>query len=425
MTSWTKRALGEVATVGAGNSAPQDEALFANGSVPFFRTSDVGRVRFGDIDTATDLLNEHGAKGLRRFPSGTILFPKSGASTFLNHRVMMQVDGSVSSHLATIAARRELAEPRYLLYFLATVQAQDLVQDHAYPSLNLPLIAGIEVPLPSLPEQRRIVAILDEAFEGIATAKANAEKNLQNASELFDGALQTIFSNPEDRWETKSVSEWMAEGVLAKPQDGNHGEIHPTKADYVESGVPFVMAADLVGGSVDTSGCRFIGEAQARSLRIGFARSGDVLLSHKGTIGQVAILETEKEFVVLTPQVTYYRPLKPDRLCKEFLYFSLMNPFFQSQMSAIAGAGSTRAYIGITRQLDLKITLPPLPEQVELAYRLRELQSSANTLVEKYEQKLAALEELKKSLLHQAFSGQLTGSGADGSQADSAATIGA
>jgi type I restriction enzyme S subunit len=268
-------------------------------------------------------------------------------------------------------------------------------------------VESYPIPLPPLPEQQRIVAILDEAFEDIATAKANAEKNLRNSRELFDGALQTVFANQESRWETKSVGEWVNEGVLAKPQDGNHGEIHPTKADYVESGIPFVMAADLVGGSVDTVGCRFIDEAQARSLRIGFARSGDVLLSHKGTIGRVAILETDLEFVVLTPQVTYYRPLKPDRLCREFLYFCMMNPSFQSQVSAIAGAGSTRAYIGITRQLDLKIALPQLPEQVALASRLRKVQRAVNTLAETYVRKLTALDELKRSLLHQAFSGQL------------------
>lgn len=301
---------------------------------------------------------------------------------------------------------RQRHDLRFLYYLLNTLDLPSLAKG-VKPGINRNEVYALPVRVPSLVQQRSIVAILDEASEGIATAKANAEKNLQNARELFDGALQTVFANQGDRWETRSVSEWVAEGILAKPQDGNHGEIHPTKADYVESGVPFVMAADLVDGSVDTVGCRFIGEAQARSLRIGFAKSGDVLLSHKGTIGRVAILETDEDFVVLTPQVTYYRPLKPDRLCKEFLYFSLMNPSFQSQMSAIAGAGSTRAYIGITRQLDLKIALPPLPEQIALASRLRELQSAANTLGETYERKLAALDELKKSLLYQAFSGQL------------------
>lgn len=181
---WEIRQLSELAVVAAGNSAPQDNALFADGTIPFFRTSDVGRIRFGDIETATNLLNDRGADRLRRFPRGTILFPKSGASTFLNHRVMMQAEGCVSSHLATITAKLEHAEPRFLLYFLATVQAQDMVQDHAYPSLNLPLIACIKVPAPPLPEQRRIVAILDGAFESLATAKANAEKNQRNAREL-------------------------------------------------------------------------------------------------------------------------------------------------------------------------------------------------------------------------------------------------
>ncbi|QNP59699.1 restriction endonuclease subunit S [Paenacidovorax monticola] len=263
------------------------------------------------------------------------------------------------------------------------------------------------LPVPPLPEQQRIVAILDEAFEGIATAKANAEQNLKNARDLFDGSLAKLFAQPGEGWESKSVSEWVAEGVLAKPQDGNHGEIHPTKADFVDVGVPFVMAADLVAGDVDTVGCRFITESQAKSLRIGFAKSGDVLLSHKGTIGRVAILETSDDYVVLTPQVTYYRPLKSERVSKEFLYFCLMSPGFQSQMAEIAGAGSTRAYIGITKQLELNLTLPPIEEQLALASKLGEIQVASVRLAKIYEKKLAALDELKKSLLHQAFTGLL------------------
>lgn len=403
---WKPRKLGELATIGAGNSAPQDNALFVDGTIPFFRTSDVGRIRFGDIETAADHLNELGARGLRRLPKGTILFPKSGASTFLNHRVMMQVDGCVSSHLATIVADRTLVEPRFLHYFLATVQAQDLVQDQAYPSLNLPLIAGITVPTPPLADQRRIVAILDEAFEGIATAKANVEKNLQSARELFAGHLQAVFSQRGKDWVSNTVQQWVDAGVLAKPQDGNHGEIHPTKADYVDVGVPFIMAADLIGGGVDIEGCRFISRAQASALRIGFARTGDVLLSHKGTIGRVAILDTSDDYVILTPQVTYYRSLDSNRLFNGFLYYCLLSPEFQATMNRIAGIGSTRAYIGITKQLDLRLTLPPIDVQQEMATRLRHIDEASNALAGIYEAKQAALDELKRSLLHQAFSGE-------------------
>lgn len=298
---------------------------------------------------------------------------------------------------------------KFLYYYLSSIVdlLNELGTGATFKELSGGKLSGVPLLLPSLPEQRRIVAILDEAFEGIATAKANAEQNLQNARDLFDGSLAKLFAQPGQGWESKSVREWVAEGVLAKPQDGNHGEIHPTKADFVDVGVPFVMAADLVAGEVDTVGCRFITESQAKSLRIGFAKSGDVLLSHKGTIGRVAILETSDDYVVLTPQVTYYRPLKSERVTKEFLYFCLMSPGFQSQMVEIADAGSTRAYIGITKQLELSLTLPPIEEQLALASKLGEIQDASVRLAKIYEKKFAALDELKKSLLHQAFTGQL------------------
>ena len=229
---WQTKHLGDVAKVGSGNSAPQDEALFKDGTIPFFRMADAGRVRFGDISKSEDYLNDEGAKGLRRFAPGTVLFPKSGASTFLNHRVMLGVEGCVSSHLATIVADEKQAHPRFLLYFLSTIAAQDLVQDHAYPSLNLPTIAGIEVHLPPLPEQQRIVSILNEAFEGLSTATANAEKNLQNARALFESHLQSVFT---ERGEG-SVEKTLGDKSLLQIIDGDRGANYPKASDFHNEG---------------------------------------------------------------------------------------------------------------------------------------------------------------------------------------------
>lgn len=398
MTSWTKRALGEVATVGAGNSAPQDEALFANGSVPFFRTSDVGRVRFGDIDTATDLLNVHGAKGLRRFPSGTILFPKSGASTFLNHRVMMQVDGSVSSHLATIAARRELAEPRYLLYFLATVQAQDLVQDHAYPSLNLPLIAGIEVPLPSLPEQRRIVAILDEAFEGIATAKANAEKNLQNARELFGRLSAAVLNQLAPISRTTTLEEVAESGCSL-----SYGIVQP--GDEVAGGLPIVRPVDLNDGVVMLDGLKRIDPALAKSYERTTLKGNDILLCVRGTTGALAMADSELAGANVTRGIV---PIRFDeaQISQDFGYCLMRSDPVQMQIQAKT-YGTALMQINIRDLRQLTLPVPPKQEQDMAVKRFIELKAATDQLVETYQRKLTALDELKKSLLHQAFSGQL------------------
>lgn len=398
MTSWTKRALGEVATVGAGNSAPQDEVLFANGSVPFFRTSDVGRIRFGDIDTATDLLNEHGAKGLRRFASGTILFPKSGASTFLNHRVMMQVDGCVSSHLATIAARRELAEPRFLLYFLATVQAQDLVQDHAYPSLNLPLIAGIEVPLPSLPEQHRIVAILDEAFEGIAIAKANAEKNLQNARELF-GRLSAAVLN-----QLAPISRTMTLEEVAEPGCSlSYGIVQP--GEEVASGLPIVRPVDLNDGVVTLDGLKRIDPALAKSYERTTLKGNDILLCVRGTTGALAMADSELAGANVTRGIV---PIRFDeaQISQDFGYCLMRSEPVQMQIQAKT-YGTALMQINIRDLRQLTLPVPPKHEQVMAVKHFNELKAAADQLVETYQRKLIALDEFKKSLLHQAFSGQL------------------
>ena len=138
--------LGEVSEVKAGNSAPQDEVFFENGCYPFVRTSDVGAIKVGRLTSARDLLNEKGIKKLKLFKKGTVLFPKSGASTFLNHRVILSMDAYVSSHLATIKANNEYLLDDYIWYYLQTIDAAQLVADSAYPSLQANTIKEITIP---------------------------------------------------------------------------------------------------------------------------------------------------------------------------------------------------------------------------------------------------------------------------------------
>ena len=108
-------------------------------------------------------------------------------------------------------------------------------------------------------------------------------------------------------WKTYTVQELIDLGMLDVPMDGNHGGIHPKASDYVDTGVPFIMANDLVQGQVDYKNCAFITEEQASTLKKGFAKPGDVLLTHKATIGRTALVSSEYDSIILTPQVTYYR----------------------------------------------------------------------------------------------------------------------
>lgn len=379
MEGWSTKDLGDLATVGAGNSAPQDPALFAGGTIPFFRTSDVGRIRFGDIETAADHLNEQGARGLRRLPKGTILFPKSGASTFLNHRVMMHVDGCVSSHLATIVTKPGAADPRFLLYFLATIQTQHLVQDHAYPSLNLPLITGIKVPAPPLPEQRRIVAILDEAFEAIATAKTNTEKNLQNARELFRSEAKTVFLRGAASWPTKTVDQ------LSTNLDSKRVPI--TKSDRKAGAFPYYGASgivDYVADYIFDGDTLLVSEdganLLARSTPVAFSVSGRYWVNNHAHILKFENMATQKF-------VEFYLESIP---LDEYITGAAQPKLNQKALNSIP--------IPIPETLD---------EREEVVDRLERGMDQSEQLQGVYVRKLAALDELKGSLLHQAFTGQL------------------
>lgn len=180
-------------------------------------------------------------------------------------------------------------------------------------------------------------------------------------------------------WEEITIKKAVDLGILEKPLDGNHGEIHPKGDDFVDSGVPFIMASDIKNGKVDLENCSFITNEQALNLRKGFSISGDVLLTHKATLGEVALLKTQLDFVMLTPQVTYYRVKNKKKLNNSFLKYYFESKIFQKTLFQFAG-GSTRAYIGITMQLDLPLILPALKEQKAIAAILTALDDKIELL---------------------------------------------
>lgn len=165
-------------------------------------------------------------------------------------------------------------------------------------------------------------------------------------------------------------------GVIEKPLDGNHGEIHPKGNDFINSGIPFIMASDIKNSSIDFKNCKFISKKQALTLKKGFAKVGDVLLTHKASIGRSAIIpETNNEYILLTPQVTYYRVKDKQKINNFYLKYYFDSKYFQSAIFSYSGAGSTRAYIGITEQLNLPVKLPSLYTQEQIAAVLSSLDS--------------------------------------------------
>lgn len=386
---WEIKKLGEVANVGSGNSAPQKKELFENGNYPFFRTSDVGKIRKGFIGTSVDYLNEKGVKGLKLFQKGTILFPKSGASTFLNHRVMMNVDGYVSSHLATIKAKSKIADDRFLLYYLITIDAKDLMQDIAYPSLKTSDIGLIPIPLPPLPEQQRIVAILDEAFAAIDQAMANTERNLKNAKELFDSYLLGVFEKRGDNWKVKTLGEVCSlyQGIAINAK---------TKHALVDkSDLPLLRIKDLRNNSeelyIDPN--NYPKNALVNEEDIIYTRTGSLGLVFRGRRG---VLHNNS-----------FKIVPNHLLIKDFLFIWLQNPIFKSKILELAYKAAQPDITHAIFKLQ-EIAIPPIIEQNNIVKILDALSAEIKKLETVCQKKLTDLDELKKSILQKAYAGELT-----------------
>lgn len=183
-------------------------------------------------------------------------------------------------------------------------------------------------------------------------------------------------------WSLTTVGRLIESGVIDKPLDGNHGEIHPKGSDFVAEGIPFVMATDINGGKIDLVNCKFITKEQADSLSKGFAIQEDVLLTHKATLGRTAVVGNIKTpYIMLTPQVTYYRVIDKNRLHNKFLKYYFDSPVFQDTLVNHGDSGSTRAYIGITAQRELPVILPNnINEQNAIAAVLSSLDDKIDLL---------------------------------------------
>lgn len=247
------------------------------------------------------------------------------------------------------------------------------------------------VSVPPLPEQQRIVAILDEAFEGIATGKANAEKNLQNARELFDNALEFFLGGAAD----DSVQKTLAEvcDILSKLVD-------PRDVQYLD--LPHVGA-----GNIETKSGKLVDVLTSREEQLisgKFLFDDSMVLYSK--IRPYLMKVVRPDFSGLCSADIYPLAPKSGEITRDYLFYLLLTPKF----TEYAIKGSARAGMPKVNRDHLfayEFPAPSIPQQEEIAARLDALADETQRLEVVQQRKLTALDELKKSLLHQAFTGQL------------------
>ncbi len=177
-----------------------------------------------------------------------------------------------------------------------------------------------------------------------------------------------------------NAADLIADGVL-RIEDGNHGEYRPLKHEFVDDGVPFIRAADMTSGVVDFAGAGRIDDVARARIRKGVGEPGDVLLSHKGTVGRVAVVPADAPDYVCSPQTTFWRSLDHDRLDQRFLRCALESNSMQRQLQVLMAQTDMAPYVSLTDQRRLMVPLPPIDEQRAIAEVLGALDDkiAANT----------------------------------------------
>ena len=326
---------------------------------------------------------------------GDVLFGKRRA--YQKKVAISPIDGIFSAHGMVLRPKEDVICKEFLPFFISSEaflnEAIRISVGGLSPTVNWKDIKELEFDLPSLAEQKVLAEKLWAAYE----VKQSYLKMIAATQEMIKAQFIEMFKNAEgsNNWTKITVKEAVNKGYIARPLDGNHGEKHPKGDDYVSEGVPFIMAQDLKDKKVDFENCHFITEKQAGTLTKGWAKSGDVLLTHKGTIGRIAIVQpSQYKNILLTPQITYYRCLKD--LDKEYLAAYFATDYFTTQLNSMI-TGSTRASVTISQQEGLDLIIPPINVQKIFVSIVNQADKSISEL----RKSIDAIDKVIKSLINE------------------------
>ena len=275
----------------------------------------------------------------------------------------------------------------YLYYFLwnNVDLLNSLGSGTTFKELSTKALSNVRIPTPSLPEQQRIVSIIDEAFEAIDKAIENTQKNLQNAKELFESYLNNVFENGGEHWEKRKLIEIC---ILI------NGRAYK-KEELLSEGKYRVLRV----GNFFTNNNWYHSDLELEENK--YCEKGDLLYAWSASFGPRI---WEKEKVIYHYHIWKVIP-KNEFVSRDFL-FILFN-WDKEKIKAAQGTGTTMIHVSKGSMEDRVLPLPPLKEQNQIVAQLETIEVQTNQLLIKYQQKLRDLEELKKSILNKAFAGEL------------------
>jgi type I restriction enzyme S subunit len=403
-TGWQTKTLGDACQIARGGS-PRP--------IQDFMTNDLDGVNWVKISDATasgkfiyetkEKIKPSGVARSRLVNPGDFLLSNSMS---FGRPYIMQTTGCIHDGWLVLSDYEKYFDQGFLYHLLGSPvvfeQFDRLAAGSTVRNLNIELASRVLLPVPPLPEQQRIVTILDEAFDGIATAKAHAEKNLQNARAIFESHLQSVFTDQRDGWvehRLKSLTTKIGSG--ATPRGGEES--------YKAEGISLIRSLNVHDMAFKYAKLAFLDDAQADELSNVAVKSRDVLLNITGaSVARCTIVPDDVLPARVNQHVAIIRPIA-EKLDADFLHYLLISKPYKDQLLKTGEeGGSTRQALTKAQIQEFLVTFPEtLSEQKAVVAKLDVMLAETQRLEAVYQQKLTALDELKKSLLYRAFNGDL------------------
>ena len=417
MRNWEVKKLGEICTIQLGKTPYRKNPKFwdkekLSGNV-WLSIADLKHGEY--VSDSAEQVSELGAREIVKIPKGTMLL---SFKLTLGRVSFAGTDLYTNEAIAALLNLDKKISKDFLFYYFSLFDWDKAAEGDVKvkgKTLNKQKLKELQIPLPPLPEQQRIVSILDEAFAVIERSRNAAIKNLKNAKELFESYLQGVFGSTgsptakkgdalslskRDGWEEKTLKELTTKiGSGATPRGGQES--------YKAEGISLVRSMNVHDWEFRDTNLAFIDDKQAKELDGVTLQEDDVLLNITGaSVARCCVFPKEYLPARVNQHVSIIRP-KKELLNAKFLNLLLTSKPYKDQLLFTGEQGATRQAITKAQIEAFKITIPPLQEQQTIVRQLDALRAETQKLEAVYQKKIADLEELKKSILQKAFAGEL------------------
>ena len=402
MSGWTTKKLGEVCTFRRGLTYSKGDEVEHSSKV-VLRANNISleknQLCFDELKFIRDDFEIPDDKYLEK--DCLLICTASGSKAHLGKVAYIdkEYDFAFGGFMGLIVPDVSLVFSRYFYYVLTAENYRQFIQrltDGAnINNLKFSQLAEVEIPIPPLAEQKRIVAKIDAAFEKIDRLKANAEKNLANAKELFQSALDEAM-RPKKGWEEKRLGEVY-----------NFIDYRGKTPTKIDQGIPLVTARNIRMGYLDYSVRDFISLAEYKTRQSrGIAHKGDILFTTEAPLGFVALADLD-EFSTGQRVITFQQYEGSSfQLLNAFYYYYFQAKRFQSEIRKQA-TGATAQGIKASRLRNIPIAVVPIAEQKQIIKHLDFLSEKIKMLEQNYARQIADCAEMRQAILREAFEGSL------------------